>query len=260
MAPVRWLLPALAAGRLGSGVAAPAPTSRKEDTPQLSQDADHEDPGQYEEHSSFAFGYVAPALLPFAPPEDPHEDGLSVAGDGLSISSVEQESFAGLDMTSTTGLAFQCSLPVGLMPCATDFAYVKEGAQPVDAPNALPYKCYRTVVNENVHTLSVVALAAAAGAPTSQVEDRHTFAISVPAVAAEKTKAQYDAGTGAYSVKLFPAEDTASQPPVSFTQVASVGFTSFVPEPVVGPGLQSLASKAETLLGGGMREIRDGAP
>lgn len=257
MAAVLWLLPAMAAGRLGSGVAAPAP-SRKEDTP-LSQDAETADAGQYEPPSSFAFGYVAPALLPFAPPEDPHEDGLG-ARDGLSVSSQAEQSFAGLDLTGTTGLAFQCSLPTNLSPCATDFLYVKEGAQPVDAPNALPYTCYRTVVNENVHTLSVVALAAAAaGAPSSQIEDKHTFAISVPAVAAEKTKAQYDATSGAYSVKLFPADETASQPPVSFTQVSTVGFTSFVPEPAIGPGLQHLASKAETLLGGGMREIPGGA-
>lgn len=78
---------------------------------------------------------MAPALLPFAPPEDPHEDGLG-ARDGLSVSSQAEESFAGLDLTGTpqgeahspgtqargtTGLAFQCALPTDLSPCATDF-------------------------------------------------------------------------------------------------------------------------------------------
>merc|ERR1719359_1404070 len=101
----------------------------------------------------------------------------------------------------------------------------------------MPYACYRTVVNENVHTLSVVALAAATAEATTQLEDKHTFAISVPAVAADKTKTQYDAGTGAYSVKLFPADDgTQGEAPVAFVQLEELLAHRFVADPDLASG------------------------
>merc|ERR1719482_1491854 len=165
-----------------------------------------------------------------------------------------------MDLTGATGLAFQCSLPIKLLPCATEIQYVQEGARPVELPNALPYACYRTVINENVHTLSVVALAAAtAEAPqTSTLQDKHTFAISVPTVAADRTKAQYDAGTGAFSVKLFPADDSPSEPPVSFAQLdaqEALMVHRFVADPEPA-GPRRPPSKAQALEGGGMRELR----
>jgi hypothetical protein len=256
MSAVLWLIPALAAGRLGTGLAAPYPTSRKEDTStQLSQDA--ETAGQYEPPSSFSFGFVSPALLPGSAPGEDGLHGGAQASDGLQVQAQAETSFAGMDLTGATGLAFQCSLPTELLPCATEIQYVKEGAQPVELPNALPYACYRTVINENVHTLSVVALAAAtAEAPqTSTLEDKHTFAISVPTVAADRTKAQYDAGTGAFSVKLFPADDSKSEiPPVSFAQLdaqEALMVHRFVADPAAPP-----PSKAKAVVGGGMREIR----
>lgn len=254
MAFLLWLAPAIAAGRLGAGrLGAGYPAAaRRDDAAGWSQEDWDASARQYTPSMSFAFGSA---------PEEPADlpGPVVQSSDGLEVQSQTEQSFASVDLTATTGLAFQGYLPAGLVPCATLTQHVAEGARLAELPNALPVACYRAVVDENVHTLAVVALpAATTEAPETQTKSRHTFAISVPAVAADKTKVMYDASSGAFSVKLVPAGDILGADPVSFAQVAEDALMvhRFVTDQHLG--YPSSAPRAQVKLEAGMREIRGG--
>lgn len=206
--------------------------------------------GAYQPQVSFTFGLMSPSLVQTANMST--ATGSKAAevksGDGLSM---QTQSTQSLSEGDAAGLAFRGTLPAGLEPCDHSVVHVQPGELFAVEPNRLATPCYRFVVNQEVHTLQVLALpGASAQSPGTGAEyDRkHTFAIRVSEVDPARTRTNYDARTGSFDVQLFPSSSSA--PEMSFTQIedASLLAHRYVPTLEAGSGMSVTASSGAKLV------------
>lgn len=207
---IKLLLPVISGGRLGG------PSPAESDQWALRDYTDQAaDETQTAPQMSLSFGTDS-SLSEASASTGPDTELQS--RDGIQMQSESQAAMNEMQ-TETTGLAFRGMLPENLEPCDHSVVHVKEGEKYTPEPNSLALKCYRFIVNEDVHTLTALTLpgATAGSPPPSEYEDKHTFAISVPNVDAAKTQTRYDRNTGHFDVKLFPDGQDTNE--VSFAQL-----------------------------------------
>jgi len=206
--------------------------------------------GAYQPQVSFAFGLMSPPSLVqtanMSTAAGSKAAEVVKSGDGLSMQTESTQSLS--ETSDAAGLAFRGTLPAGLEPCDHSVVHVQPGDLFAVEPNRLASPCYRFVINQEVHTLQVVALPAASAQSSVEYDRKHTFAIRVSEVDPARTRTNYDARTGSFDVQLFPSSSSA--PEMSFTQIedASLLAHRYVPTLEAGSGMSVTHSSGAKLV------------